>query len=88
MPLLKKAQAQLAQRLVLAGVPGETASIVAAACYDQRRLNPRFYGPPKVSESDARVLVDQWLAQHPPKPPADYVEASHDSAQALIDSIF
>ncbi|MGH8924018.1 MAG: hypothetical protein ACRDWA_05155 [Acidimicrobiia bacterium] len=88
MPLLKKAQAQLAQRLVLAGAPGETASIIAGACYDQRRLSPRFYGAPKVSESDARALVDQWLAEHPPKTPAEYVEASHDSVQALIASIF
>lgn len=76
----------LASQLVLAGCPGEIASIVSAACYDQRRLSSRFYGPPRVTESQARESVEAWLRDHPTV--GEYAPASEDALDELIKSIF
>ena len=85
-PRVKKSQMEIAKRLVLAGVPGETSSIVAAACYDQRRLSSRFYGRPRLSEADARKAVERWLAEH--QAPDEYTPAPPDAVDRLVKSIF
>lgn len=85
MPRLKRQQAALLQRLVLVGMPGETASIIGAACYDQNHLSPRFFGP-KVSENEAQRLVEDWLANHQPGP--EYTEADRAAVNQLVESIF
>lgn len=86
MPILKRPQAGLLQRLVLAGLPGETASIVAAACYDQKHLSPGFFGVPQISEEVARMLVESWLADHQPGP--QYEPADQAAVNELTESIF
>jgi hypothetical protein len=86
MPMLKKRQVELLQRLITSGVPGETASIVGAACYDQKRLSSRFYGAPRLSEAEARVQVERWLQQHPTGP--NYTSATDENVKELITSIF
>lgn len=67
-------------------MPGETASIIGAACYDQKHLSPRFFGAPKVSENEAQRLVEDWLANHQPGP--EYTEADPAAVNQLVESIF
>ena len=86
MPRLKKAQVQLLERLVKAGVQSPASAIIGAACYDQKRLSPTFYGVPKVGEVEARRLVDQWLGENPPR--TGYPAATEESVSELIALVF
>lgn len=67
-------------------MPGETASIIGAACYDQKRLSPRFFGAPKVSETEAQRLVEAWLANQ--QDGSEYTEADPVAVNQLVESIF
>lgn len=97
MPRLKRKQAELAMKLVVAGLPGQVASVVGAACYDQRNLNPRLGSPvqgERASLDSVRVwfqrTTGQGLDAIQPRPGAipDVTSATADEVNLLLDEIF
>lgn len=74
-PRLSRKQIMLANDLVMAGVPGKVASIVAAAVHDSKNLDPAL-GTPDASKRDLLERISGWLAKRSGKDDVNREELS------------
>lgn len=81
-PMMSRKQMRLARDLVLTGVPGKIASIVAAAVHDPKNLDPQL-GTPAGSARELSSRIAQWMATQ-----GSTDEPTREDIAELLDRVY